>query len=304
MIAVLASATTASCSLIVDVGDLARSDADVTDSRDGDGGPDSDVDAADADGDADGDGDAGADADESADGDVDGGGDTNDDADADSDFDGDLDGDADAFVPVTDCTGYPDFTPCILVTTPTDYSYDICSGGTCVSPGTCGDATCNAPGPNWTIPDTNQRLCYNDGISIACPGTPGTAGCETTAFCGEDAQYGWDVTCATCPRFARTSGAEPVVVDNVTGLLWIGCSAGQTGDSCTSTATALIWRDALTHCDGRSWGGYSDWRLPNRYDRVSGHAARLLLVVVVRCVVLRSFFRVAGRLQCGRLVRR
>jgi hypothetical protein len=55
----------ASCSLIVDVGDLSRADADVTDGRDGDVAADADVDGdADADvgSDVDGDGDADGDA--------------------------------------------------------------------------------------------------------------------------------------------------------------------------------------------------------------------------------------------------
>ncbi|MBI5488414.1 MAG: hypothetical protein HY905_13860 [Deltaproteobacteria bacterium] len=54
-----------------------------------------------------------------------------------------------------------DFTPCDVRTVP-DRSYDICVEGACVSPG-CGDRTCNPPGPNWPLADTDQRSCFNDG---------------------------------------------------------------------------------------------------------------------------------------------
>ena len=108
LLAVLAAAAaTASCSLVVDVGDLVRDDAgpaDVDSSADGDAdvGPDADADVgpdADAedvedlaiDTDTDTDTDAAADADADADADEDGGGD----ADADVAADGDSDADAD-----------------------------------------------------------------------------------------------------------------------------------------------------------------------------------------------------------------
>ncbi|MDI7270091.1 MAG: DUF1566 domain-containing protein, partial [Myxococcota bacterium] len=109
-------------------------------------------------------------------------------------------------------------------------------------------------------------LCYDDSTSIACPGTPGTAGCETTAFCGQDAQYGWDTTHLATERFTRTTGTEPIVTDNVTGLMWMGCSEGRTGDTCTGTDTTYTWTNAVARCDGRSWGGYSDWRLPDEFE--------------------------------------
>jgi hypothetical protein len=163
-------------------------------------------------------------------------------------------------------TDRPNFTPCILVTEP-DRSYDICVRGTCVSPG-CGDATCNAPGPNWPLPDTNQRTCYNNSVVLAsCPGTAGAPDCGSTEFCGQDAQYGWDTEHAATERFTRTGEAEPVVTDNVTGLVWQGCAAGLTGSSCGSgSATGYVWSSALAYCDSLSWGGSTDWRLPDRYE--------------------------------------
>jgi hypothetical protein len=168
---------------------------------------------------------------------------------------------------VASCTGQPNFKPCETITSP-DRSYDICSGGTCVSPG-CGTAACNAPGPGFPLADTNQRTCYDYSTALAsCPGgIPPGAECDTTAFCGQDAQYGWDTTHAATERFTRTGTTEPIVTDTVTGLVWQGCSRGQTGSACgTGTATTANWSTALSYCDGLTWGGFSDWRLPDRYE--------------------------------------
>jgi hypothetical protein len=174
---------------------------------------------------------------------------------------------------VADCTGQPNFQPCETITTP-DRSYDICSGGTCVSPG-CGTAACNAPGPGFPLADTNQRTCHDNSTALAsCPGgTPPGAACDTTAFCGQDAQYGWDTRNPASARFTRTVPVadQPVVLDNVTGLEWQGCTAGMTGDasSCTGTESTRIWTGALAYCDGLTWGGYSDWRLPDNFELLS-----------------------------------
>jgi hypothetical protein len=255
----------AGCSLIVDVGDLTRGDADATD-VDGDVPP---PDAADADIEADGE----ADADLDADSDMPVEADTDDDGDADAEAstDADADGDADAEVADGDdaevpdeCAGQPNFTPCTLVTVP-DRSYDICLDGTCVSPG-CGDASCNAPGPNWTVPDTNQRLCYDASTSIVCPDNGGTVTCTTTAFCGQDWQYGWDMSHMASERFTRTATTEPLVTDNVTGLVWQGCAAGRTGTDCGGAIFEPDWSGAVEYCETLTWGGLTDWRLPSRYE--------------------------------------
>jgi hypothetical protein len=211
-----------------------------------------------------------ADADADADIDVadDGGTDVEADADADADADGDADaddGDA-AEVDAPDaCRGQPNFTPCTLVTDP-DRSYDICVDGVCVSPG-CGDASCNVPAPNWPLPDTAQRACSNASALLdPCPGAPGDPSCATTAFCGQDAQYGWDTTHPSTDRFVRTATVEPTVTDNITGLVWQGCPAGLAGAACIGTRETHTWADALVHCDTLIWAGFDDWRLPARIE--------------------------------------
>lgn len=160
----------------------------------------------------------------------------------------------------SDCTGLADFTRCTIVTVP-DRSYDICVDGVCVSPG-CGTADCNAPGPHFKLGDTGQRDCYDAaGAVIGCSLMSGCTG-----LCGQDGQLGWDVANPKAARFTRTSGAEPTVVDEVTGLVWQGCAAGATGPTCTGTPSDMLWADALSFCDSLSWGTYDDWRLPDEYE--------------------------------------
>ncbi len=61
---------------------------------------------------------------------------------------------------------------------------------------------------------------------------------------------------------------QPLVTDNVTGLRWQGCALGYSGDSCDTTGspTEFTWADALAGCESLSWGGYTDWRLPNKKE--------------------------------------
>jgi len=186
----------------------------------------------------------------------------------------------------SNCSGQPDFTPCQLATTP-DLWYDICVDGVCVSPGTCGNAACNPPGPSfaqadvtpgWLYPDTDQRVCDDASGPIAtCPGGVPTdnsacasGGLGGVAFCGQDAQYGWDTYHPQSDRFTVTAGAEPVVTDNVTGLMWQGCAAALGGNACdTGFMGVFLFGQALQYCNNLNWGGYGDWRLPDYYELLS-----------------------------------
>ncbi len=161
------------------------------------------------------------------------------------------------------CEGEDDFTPCEVVTRP-DRSFDICVGGACVSPG-CGEVSCNVPAPHFPLADTNQRECYDATESSSCP-SPGQP------FFGQDAHFGWDTTHAASERFSRDVGlfGEPVVTDNVTALVWQGCTVGLSGDDCGAGFVAKAsWSEQLAACDALSWGGYDDWRLPDPYEMQS-----------------------------------
>jgi len=73
-------------------------------------------------------------------------------------------------------------------------------------------------------------------------------------------------------RFSRdtSTAGNPIVADHLAGLEWQGCMYGQTGDSCGSgSATMMLWQDALASCEGLSWAGHTDWRLPNANELTS-----------------------------------
>lgn len=158
------------------------------------------------------------------------------------------------------CVAAPDFSRCNLVTSP-DRDYDICVSGTCVSPG-CGTADCNVPGPYFLLPDSGQRTCWDESnVLISCP----SSGEE---FFGQDAQFGWDVAHGVDERYTRELNIEnePIVVDNVTGLIWQGCTGGLNGDDCRNGETTMMrWAEAFAYCEKLEWGGKTDWRLPDEY---------------------------------------
>jgi hypothetical protein len=67
-------------------------------------------------------------------------------------------------------------------------------------------------------------------------------------------------------RFERTErvAEQPVVEDNVTSLMWQGCSAGQRGNDCAADAAEIYdWEESLAYCESLAWSGHSDWRLPD-----------------------------------------
>ncbi|MBI5527173.1 MAG: DUF1566 domain-containing protein [Deltaproteobacteria bacterium] len=168
------------------------------------------------------------------------------------------------------CNGKSDFTPCELVTDP-DFSFDVCVRDACVSPG-CGTIACNTPGPHFPMPDTSQKKCFNESGEVTCPTSGGVTPCAyngTPAFCGQDAQYGWDTKHLPAERFAvvKQVAGQPIVIDNVTRLVWQRCEAGISGGDCEVPAyQTKNWVDALKYCDGSTWGGFTDWRLPDRHE--------------------------------------
>ena len=88
-------------------------------------------------------------------------------------------------------------------------------------------------------------------------------------FCGQDWQYGWDTTHAQTARYTKTEAVagEPLVADNLTGLEWQGCPAELSGSNCTTgSSQTKTWAVALTYCEGLTWAGQTDWRLPDRYE--------------------------------------
>jgi hypothetical protein len=111
--------------------------------------------------------------------------------------------------------------------------------------------------PESVIFCTNQTKCYNNSSEMTCP----TKGED---FYGQDAQYSSIIGCI--PQSYTISGTEPeeIVIDNNTGLEWqrtlptifSGCTGG------TPVGSKCQWQEAINYCDGLSYDGHSDWRLP------------------------------------------
>ena len=61
------------------------------------------------------------------------------------------------------------------------------------------------------------------------------------------------------PRFTIiTNDADEVVVDQLTGLMWIRAPHLLEGN-----ANVMNWTNAMDFCNNLSYAGYTDWRLPN-----------------------------------------
>lgn len=76
-----------------------------------------------------------------------------------------------------------------------------------------------------------------------------------------------DITAST-PDNDFTLHTDGTVTHNSTGLMWMRCSLGQTwdGSTCTGDASIFTWKNALVAAQSHSFGGYSDWRLPNKNE--------------------------------------
>ena len=125
----------------------------------------------------------------------------------------------------------------------------------CSSSAECGVQYCDVY-DCWTVVPTGQTQCSVNGNLNSCPGVAGTNACASTTACGQDAQYP-----AKAERiFTRSAGAEPIVTDSHTDLVWQG-----TITDCGS-AIDCNFSNASVHCAQLDYGGYTDWRMPTIYE--------------------------------------
>ena len=97
-------------------------------------------------------------------------------------------------------------------------------------------------------------------------------------------QYALAQTCvstlrATTPTSDFTIHDNGTVTHNVTGLMWMRCSLGQTWNQdtqkCGGSASGYTWVDALTAAGNNETAEHTNWRLPNRNE--------LLSIIEARC---------------------
>ncbi|MBI4603717.1 MAG: DUF1566 domain-containing protein [Planctomycetes bacterium] len=100
----------------------------------------------------------------------------------------------------------------------------------------------------------------------ACWGFDGDQGLWLEVPCGEAACAGQDGSRAVgCPVEGRFVDHEDgTVTDICTGLVWQKDTADVNGDGLIDPlGDTLAWCEALSYCDGLSFAGHDDWRLPN-----------------------------------------
>jgi hypothetical protein len=204
-------------------------------------------------------------------------------------------------------------TECPFACNPPDHSTLTCEaacGYTCQGGfylddlGAC--PACDVPehcGPDCTpctTPANGTAVCTSGACGRNCSGgfydTGATcAPCNATDHCGpscapcasgESCDGGTTCVASTAPpRFVRniTTVPDQPTVSDTTGLIWQGCTAGQSGSDCRNGGAGLVkWEYAKTYCEttlnAQGWGGYtSGWRLPAQPTTTSGELSSLLL---------------------------
>lgn len=104
------------------------------------------------------------------------------------------------------------------------------------------------------------------GCDAACDGRGGD-GNGACLVSGCDSTLPYHPNASVWPRYTPyAENGDGTATDNLTGLMWIQCAYGQTwsaGPSCSDSAGAMFWQDAMNYCDGLSYAGQDDWRLPS-----------------------------------------
>ena len=98
------------------------------------------------------------------------------------------------------------------------------------------------------FPDTNKSTSY-------------------TATLGEDHDYASSVSTMSFTIYNGVdwggTATSSVTVDNRTGLMWM------TNPNDAGRGGLYTWEGALTACEGLTYAGFSDWRLPNVRELLS-----------------------------------
>ncbi len=100
----------------------------------------------------------------------------------------------------------------------------------------------NARGSAFLLPDSGQTTCYDgNGNSITCPAPDQSL--------SQDGSY-------TMNPPSYSVNTDGTVTDDNTGLMW------QREDD----KVMRTWPDAVNFCESATFGGYTDWRLPDKKE--------------------------------------
>ncbi|WP_108926893.1 DUF1566 domain-containing protein [Leptospira johnsonii] len=171
----------------------------------------------------------------------------------------------------------------------------IWNGSTCIGSSIntywkVANAYCNSlttAGRNWRLPSAREAILFGDHSQITFlsdtyfPNLQAAGGWTSTPavpFPGRyllyasgsisaiDETTNFAVRCVSGPKVPNASftdmGDGTLQEDN-TGLLIKKCAYGQADDAtCTGSATALNWQQALDYCNNLNFASRTDWRLP------------------------------------------
>ncbi len=155
-----------------------------------------------------------------------------------------------------------------------------CATGYCIE-GVCCDNACDGVCEACDI-DGSRGTCtgyaYGDDPESECVDILASIGCGSTCSgTGESDGGGCLVqSCEealpfhpawTAPYTPCIENGDGTVTDELTGLMWMRCAAGESGDDCGSgSAGSYTWQEAVDYCENLDFAGHDEWRLPDRYE--------------------------------------
>lgn len=105
-----------------------------------------------------------------------------------------------------------------------------------------------------SLPATGQRNCYDEfGAEVLC---------NDVEVPGQDGFY--RAGCGGADRFVDNQ--DGTVTDTCTGLMWTMTTQDVNGDIQFDFNDMITWKEALKFCEDRDLAGFTDWRLPNRFE--------------------------------------
>jgi hypothetical protein len=179
-------------------------------------------------------------------------------SDCENNVDDDLDGDTDC--DDSDCAGDPMCPSAEVCNDSIDNDLD--GAFDCADQDCAQDASCQVEG-GAGLPDTGQTVCVDAAGNFVDCDDPSCFGLQDGSFstgCGNLNRFTVD------ERGTPSDTSDDTIFDRCTGLTWQRDTADIDGggvDPTSGSGDLISWCNALAHCEGLTFGGESDWRLPN-----------------------------------------